>query len=329
MSNALERLKQAKLMLDGSLISQEEFERLRTQILQEITNGTDSPESVQNMGMQTYTDKEESIRVIESDTMIHIPVPPKPKRRKSISKNRKGIRFFTKSTAQKPKKVELLQGSNMQDFSLNWSGGDAHRMFCTVGNQFSLGSNPQLSDQQLIIEPIAPAHLYTNNIHRSQRISRTHIIIKNEEDSLTLQSNGSNGTTVQNQSLQKGAQCPLPSGVSVIVANDLVLKTILHKENDRIHGVQLLRDNNRQQKSHLLISDDLGLWEDEEWLIGPQEEASAVLMIKDKQLCLFNRNAEDVQIEGATLEKGQYTPICGEKVLVSLFDTILLFQRLK
>ena len=332
MSNALERLKQAKLMLDGGLISQEEFEQLRTQILQEMTNVTSPPKSgAQYMGMQTYTDQEENIgAAIESDTMIHIPTSPKRKRRKSISKNKKGIRFFgSKPTTQEPEKIALLQGPKMQTFSLNWSGDDSLRMLCTVGKQFSLGSNAQISDQQLIFEPIAPAHLYANNIHRSQRISRTHLIIKNEDDSLILQSNGSNGTTVQHQNLRKGSQCPLPSGVSVSVANDLVLTTQVHTENDRIHGVQLLRVNNRQQKSHLLICDDLGLWEDEEWLIGPQEDAPAVLMIKDNEICLFNRNAEDVQIEGTALEKGKYTPIYGEKVLLSLFGKLFLFQRLK
>ena len=329
MSNALERLKQAKLMLDGGLISQEEFEQLRAQILQEMTNVTSPPESgTQNMGMQTYTDQEESTGAIESDTMIRIPTPPKRKRRKSITRGKKHIPGLS-PRKQEPEKMALLQGPNMQTFSLNWSGDDSLRMLCTVGKQFSLGSNAQISDQQLIVEPIAPAHLYANNIHRSQRISRTHLIIKNEDDSLILQSNGSNGTTVQHQNLSKGSQCPLPSGVSVSVANDLVLTTQVYAENDRIHGVQLLRVNNRQQKSHLLICDDLGLWEDEKWLIGPQEDAPAVLMIKDNEICLFNRNAEDVQIEGTPLEKGKYTPICGEKVLLSLFGKLFLFQRLK
>ena len=273
---------------------------------------------------------EESWQGVQFDAIDEVQARDWHMQKTKRSSKSSGLYTHTKPPDKTTKETTLLQlctGESIRNFVWTWMGGEQKRFYGTIGEEFSLGSNLEISAQQLIIEPIEPQSQYIDNIRRSQRISRQHLHIKSIGGTVHATNFGSNGSSIGSKALQKGESCVLSNHANILIANDLLLQAKLYRDTANRTSVHLLRLNNFPVKSHFLLSATVGLWEDKEWLLGAEEGASILLQDKDGDLCLVNHACENICINGEPLPIHHYTPLKGKEILLQFFQKVYLIQR--
>lgn len=123
-----------------------------------------------------------------------------------------------------------------------------------IGPSILFGRDTKKCDVPVLVEPISPQHLYSQNVHYSMKISSRHFSIHCVENAAYFIDIGSaNGSRVNGERALRDIKIPL-SNQTIFIADVLCMTPTLTKDADQLCNVILNRQNNTPEKKHVVVN---------------------------------------------------------------------------
>jgi len=189
--------------------------------------------------------------------------------------------------------------------------GKQHTLEMVAGTTASFGRDPSRADFRVLVEPVAPAAQYPDNIEKSKRISGAHLAVDIVQSSAFARDLGSTwGTTIgPTQRLEPNRQLNIREGDQLILADALTLGVQLFRSSDgEVEWVRLPRLSNTQAKSYLVLAGTVWLDETAAGWCGTSQGSVAIRWI-DNHAALCNSSTAPISVRDQVLAPGRSHPL--------------------